>query len=459
MVDQLLREEQDSLGIIMVPADAYYGAHTMRAVENFPISTFRLPAAFIANMAMIKKYAARANESFGLIDAEIAETIAKAADEVMAGWFADFFCVDVFQTGSGTSTNMNVNEVIASRANEILTGKKRVAGIVHPNDHVNCCQSSNDVFPSAVLITAYMMMKNRLVPGLTTLNTALEKKAASFSGVKKVGRTHLQDAVVMTLGDEFSGYARQVEMGIKRLQPVQERLLALPLGGTAVGTGLNAHLEFAGRVIGQIAQDTGIGFYEAENHFEAQACMDTAVEASGALKTIAVSMTKIANDIRFLASGPNCGLGEIEIPAVAPGSSIMPGKVNPVICEAVIQAAAQVIGNDAAITCGGTGGYFEINLMQPMIAHNLFFSIDLLANSATLLAGKCVDGIEANEKKCRQNVEKSLAVVTGLVPHIGYDRAAGIAKKAHQAGISIKEAAVSENVMPEEKLDLILYGK
>ncbi len=453
------REESDSLGTIKVPADAYYGAQTQRALDHFTFSGTRFPSFFIANIALIKKHAATVNNALGLIDAKKAEAIYNAACMVMDGCFDDSFLLDVYQSGSGTNTNMNVNEVIATRANELLTGKRRTKSPVHPNDHVNLGQSSNDVFPTAIRITASMLIANRLLPGLQSLHEALDKKARAFSHIKKIGRTHLQDAVVMTLGDEFSGYARQAQMAVQRLEPVRQRLLALPLGGTAVGSGINAHKRFAPRVIAGISEETGTAFYEAENHFEAQACMDTEVETMGVLKAIAVSISKIANDIRWLASGPRCGIGEIQLPAIAPGSSIMPGKVNPIICESAIQCAAQVMGNDAAVAHGGVGGFFEINLMQPLIAHNLFSSIILLSGSASMLAEKCVAGIVANEAKCEENIRKSLSIITGLVPHIGYDRAAEIAKKAYASGIDIEEAAMREKVMPAGLLKKALYGE
>jgi len=451
------REESDSIGKVRVPLDAYYGAQTQRAIENFPISGLPLPPVFIRCLALIKKYAATVNERLGLIDADIAEAISQAADEIWMGRFSDQFPVDVFQTGSGTSTNMNVNEVIATRANEILTGEKQTKGRVHPNDHVNRCQSSNDAIPTALRIAAAILVKTQLVPALSTLHRALTVKDQAFSSIRKIGRTHLQDAVVMTLGDEFSGYARQIELGLQRLEPVADRLRELPLGGTAVGTGLNADPEFAPRVIAAIADMTDIAFFETRNHFEAQAACDVAVETSGVLKTIAVSISKIANDIRWLASGPRCGIGEITLPALQPGSSIMPGKVNPVICESAIQAAAQVIGNDCAITHGGAGGYFELNLMLPMIAYNLIQSIELLANSAQALAEKCVAGIVPNEERCAANIEKSLAIVTNLVPHIGYDRAAKIAQTAYDTGRNVEDVAREEQILPDDRLKQILF--
>ncbi|MGM0451761.1 MAG: class II fumarate hydratase [Thermodesulfobacteriota bacterium] len=453
------RQESDSLGTVSVPENAYYGAQTQRAVENFPVSGLTLPQVLIRSLALVKKFAAWVNGELGLIGADIADAVYRAADEIWAGSHADQFVIDVFQTGSGTSTNMNANEVIATRANEILTGNRQTKGAVHPNDHVNCCQSSNDVVPTAIHIAAAIGLQHQLVPVLDRMRRVLGQKAEAFSRIEKIGRTHLQDAVIMTLGDEFSGYARQVELGIDRLSAVWDRLLELPLGGTAVGTGLNAHPDFAKTVISHIAEAIDIEFYEAGNHFEAQASCDFGVEVSGALKTIAVSITKIANDIRWLASGPRCGLGEINIPAVQPGSSIMPGKVNPVICESAIQAATQVIGNDSTIGRCGTGGYFELNLMLPLLAYNLIQSIELLANTADMLTEKCVAGVSANKEKCAANIEQSLAVVTNLVPHIGYDRAAKIAQKAYESDRTVLQVAREENIFPEGELENILYGR
>src|SRR6056297_2170116 len=347
------REEADSLGIVHVPESAYYGAQTQRASENFPISRLRFPPVFIRSLALIKQCAARVNQELGLIPEEKAQAIIRAAGEAAEGGMAGQFIVDVFQTGSGTSTNMNMNEVIAARANEILTGRRQTRGAVHPNDDVNRCQSSNDVIPSCIHMAALTSIRQNLLPALAGLQESLEAKAEVFADIKKIGRTHLQDAVVMTLGNEFSGYAGQIDRSIQRLEALQERLSKLALGGTAVGNGLNAHPRFAPLTIAEISRATGIAFSEAPNHFESQGACDGAVEASGALKAAAVSMAKVANDIRWLASGPRCGLGEINLPELQPGSSIMPGKVNPVIPEAIIQACAQVIANDAAITLGG----------------------------------------------------------------------------------------------------------
>lgn len=451
-----VRTEFDSMGSVMVPEDAYYGAQTFRASENFIISELRLPGEFISAVALIKKCAVQTNLELGLLDQNIAEAIQKAADEIIDGKLQDQFILDVFQTGSGTSANMNVNEVIAGRANEILTGKRGGKSPVHPNDHVNLGQSSNDVIPSAIHISALKLILTKLVPSLEQLCVALLQKSFEFKSIKKIGRTHLQDAIPLTLGDEFSGYARQIKLGIERIKNVKSRLSELALGGTAVGTGMNAHPEFAKKTIGFIANETSISFTEAVNHFEAQAARDTAVETSGVLKTIAVSLIKISNDIRWLSSGPRCGLGEITIPSLQPGSSMMPGKINPVMAEAVIQVAFQVIGNDTSITLAGQSGNFELNVSLPIIAYNLIQSINLSARASKHLAERCIEGVRANREKCESNIEKSLAMATYLVPEIGYDQAATLAKKAFDAGKTIREVALEENVISKEVLDRLL---
>ncbi len=449
------RSEKDTMGTIRVPADAYYGAQTQRAVENFPISGMVLPPEFIRSLALIKECAARVNTGLGRLDAKLSGAIVQAAREVVQGRFDDQFVVDVFQTGSGTSTNMNMNEVLATRANEILTGLKDSRAPVHPNDHVNQGQSSNDVIPTALHIAALESVHRKLIPALLFLHGTLTEKAAAFADVEKIGRTHLQDAVPITLGDEFSGYARQIALGIERMHSVEAHLAELALGGTAVGNGLNAHPEFAGRVIAAINARTGLAFVEAVNHFEAQAARDAAVETSGMLKTVAAGLVKIANDIRWLASGPRCGLGEINLPSLQPGSSIMPGKVNPVIPEAVIQVAAQVTGNDMAITIGGQSGNFELNAMIPLMAHNLLQSIRLLTSSVEIFAERCIKGLTANRKLCAANIEKSLAMATGLVPHIGYEKAAGIAKRAYAEGRTVREVAEEQQIAAQELLNRI----
>jgi fumarate hydratase class II len=447
------RKEKDTMGTVMVPQDAYYGPQTQRAVDNFPMGSLKIPTAFIQALALVKKYAARVNKDLGLLDAKLAEAIEAASQEVADGQLDDQFVVRVFQTGSGTSTNMNMNEVVACRANEIISGKKSGKLPVHPNDHVNLGQSSNDVIPSVIHIAALVSIRNDLIPALALLEQSLAKKARAFTKIHKIGRTHLQDAVPMLLGQEFSGYTRQIELGIKRIAAVEERLCELALGGTAVGTGVNTHPEFASKVIALISSHTKIAFQEAANHFEAQAARDAAVEASGALKTLAVSLVKIANDIRWLASGPRCGIGEIDLPSLQPGSSIMPGKVNPVIPEAVIQVAAQVMGNDTTIMTGGQAGNFELNVMLPVMAYNLLQSIELLAAAAGVFARKCIDGINANEKACAGYIEQSLALATGLVPKIGYDKAAAVSKKAYESGKTIRQIVLEEKILSENEFD------
>jgi fumarate hydratase class II len=450
------RIEQDSMGEVKVPEEAYYGAQTQRARENFSVSSLQFPPCFIKAIALIKKHAAQVNSELGLLHADLSRSIVTAAREVEEGKLDDQFVVDVFQTGSGTSTNMNVNEVIAGRANELLTGKRGGKSPVHPNDHVNLGQSSNDVIPSAIHIAALLELKNRLLPAIDLLHGELNKKSEAFRDVRKIGRTHLQDAVPVTLGQEFSGYARQAELAIERLRGVEERLSELALGGTAVGNGLNAHPQFASRVIASMSQETGVAFREAKNHFEAQAAQDAVAETSGMLKTVAVSFIKIANDIRWLASGPRCGIGEITIPSLQPGSSIMPGKVNPVIPEMVLQVSAQVIGNDAAITQGGQAGNFELNVMLPLMAYSLIQSIQLLAGAGRALAEKCAIGIEANNEKCTLNLERSLALATAFVPAIGYDKSASLAKEAFEKNKTIREVALEKQVLPEAEIHKIL---
>lgn len=451
--DKPYREEKDTMGSVRIPRDAYYGPQTQRAVENFPAGELRFPIAVIKALAEIKRSAAGVNRALGLLPEALAEAISRAAEEVLDGKWDDQFVVGVFQTGSGTSSNMNLNEVLAARANEMLTGGKAGKSPVHPNDHVNLGQSSNDAIPSAIHMAALTGLKRKLAPALAGLQQALAAKADAFAGVAKIGRTHLQDALPLTLGQEFSGYARQIQLGSRRIAVMEDRLAELALGGTAVGTGINAHPEFAARTIALIAERTGIGFRKATNHFEAQAAQDAAVETSGALKTVAVSLSKIANDIRLLASGPRCGLGEINLPALQPGSSIMPGKVNPVIPESVIQIAAQVVGNDVAITFGGQGGILELNLMLPLIAHNLIQSIDLLAAAAEVFAEKCIAGISANRETCRGYIEKSLALITLLVPKLGYDQAAAIAKKAHDTGKTIRAVLTDDGLLGKEEIE------
>jgi len=451
------RIESDSMGEVKVPASVYYGAQTQRAVENFQVSDLVMPQEVIRALALVKWAAARANLELGLLDPNIAEAISDAALRIAEGKVdASNFPVDVFQTGSGTSTNMNVNEVIANLAIEALGGVIGSKKPVHPNDHVNRGQSSNDAIPTAIHVAAALGIYNDAIPALEALAGSLASKAREFHDVLKIGRTHLQDATPIRLGQEFSGYARQVELGVQRLKAASEGLLELALGGTAVGTGINTHPDFARKAIAKLAERTGLEFKEAANHFEAQASKDAVVFVSGALKTVAVSLMKIANDIRWLASGPRCGLGEIVLPELQPGSSIMPGKVNPVIPEAVIQVGAHVIGNDAAIAIGGQWGNFELNVMMPMMAHNLIESIKLIASAARVFKEKCVDGIEADRKRCESFIEGSLAMVTPLATVIGYDRAAKIAKTAFDSGRTVREVAKEEGVLSPEELDRVL---
>lgn len=446
------------MGEMRVPADAYYGAQTARAVENFPVSNLRFTRSFIRALGLIKKHAAATNAALGLLPEKTSNAIQSAAQEVADGKFDAQFVVDIFQTGSGTSTNMNANEIIANRACEIIGGRRGDKS-VHPNDHVNRGQSSNDVIPTAIRVGSLDGIVHDLIPALGELQAALETKAKEFDAVLKIGRTHLQDATPMRLGQEFGGYASQIEHGIARLRGLERHLGELPLGGTAVGTGINTHPEFARRTIAGIAQETKLELREAVNHFEAQSTIDTLVETSGALKAVAVSLIKIANDIRWLGSGPRCGLGEIKLPATQPGSSIMPGKVNPVMCEMVIQVGAQVIGNDATVTFAGTFGSFELNTMLPVTAHNLLESIGLLASASRIFARRCIAGLEADVERCEVNIEKSLAMCTALAPEIGYDKAAEIAKAAFKSGRTVREVAREMSGLDKERLDELLDPK
>jgi fumarate hydratase class II len=449
------RTETDSMGEMQVPADSLYGAQTARGLENFPISDLRFPREFIWALGLIKKHAAGANAALGLLPEAMSQAIQQAAQEVIDGKLAPHFVVDIFQTGSGTSTNMNANEVIAHRASEILGGQ-RGDERVHPNDHVNRGQSSNDVIPSAIHVAALETIECQLRPALDELHVALVQKVQEFECILKVGRTHLQDATPIALGQEFSGYAAQVAQSLSRLQNIRPHLRELALGGTGVGTGLNTHVEFARRTIAAIAQETGLDLREAPNHFEAQAAQDAAVEASGALKTVAVSLVKIANDIRWLGSGPRGGLGELTLPPTQPGSSIMPGKVNPVMCEMVIQVGAQVVGSDAVITLGGMSGNFELNTMLPVIAYNLLQSIGLLAKASRVFARRCVMGLRADVARCTSNLEQSPALCTALAPVIGYDKAAGIARLAHETGRTVREVALEMSGLEKAELEELL---
>jgi len=438
------RIERDSMGEVRVPEDVLYGAQTQRAVENFAIGAQRFQPALIQAIALVKSCAAQANAELGVLSPELAAAIEKAADQIVEGTHYEQFVVDVFQTGSGTSTNMNANEVIARLAN------------AHPNDHVNRSQSSNDVIPSAIHIAAAMEVSGQLVPALEILGKALEDRAAAFWDVMKIGRTHLQDATPMRLGQEFSGYAHQVLASRERLAAALDGLYELPLGGTAIGTGVNAPKGFAPRTISLIAQRTGLPFREARNHFEAQAAKDAVSFLSGALKTCAVALTKIANDIRWLGSGPRGGLGEIRLPELQPGSSIMPGKVNPVIAESLLMICAQVIGHDAAITWGCAAGNFELNVMMPVMAYDLLDSIELLNAGVRNFTLRCVKGIEANRHKAGALVEQSLALATPLATEIGYDLAALIAKEAFESGRTIREVAIEKSGLSEQKIAELL---
>jgi len=449
------RIERDSMGPVEVPVDAYYGGQTMRAVQNFPISSLRFPRAFITALGQIKLAAAQVNVELGLLDPRLGAAIVQAAQEVVDGRHDSQFVVDIFQTGSGTSTNMNANEVIANRAIEILGGERGSKKPVHPNDHVNKGQSSNDVIPTAIHLAALVTTQNELVPALEKLEAALRQKAREFMGVVKTGRTHLQDATPIRLGQEFDGYADQIKRGRARVRHAQEEMSEVALGGTAVGTGVNTHPEFSRRVCAKLSAMNGVDVHETDGHFQAQSTLDNCVETSGALNTLAVSLMKIANDIRWLGSGPRAGIGEIALPEVQPGSSIMPGKINPVIPESVCMVCAQVMGNDVTITIGGQSGNFEINVMMPVVAYNLLQSIALLASAADNVVEQCIAGLKATERG-PQMVERGLAICTALAPHIGYDAAAEIAKEAARSGRTIREVAHERTSLSEEDLTRIL---
>ena len=443
------------MGPMQIPAGAYYGAQTARAVENFPISNLRFPRSFIHALGLIKKHAALTNQELGGLPPPLAGPIVQAAQEVADGKWDGEFVLDIFQTGSGTSTNMNANEVISNRAIELLGGK-RGGKQVHPNDHVNRGQSSNDVIPTAIHLAALEALERRLIPALGRLREALQRKAEEFHDVLKIGRTHLQDATPIRLGQEFGGYASQVQHGLERLRAAEKNLGELALGGTAVGTGINTHPDFARRTIARLAAEMNLPLREAADHFEAQGGRDAVVETSGTLKTVAVSLIKIANDIRLLGSGPRLGLGELRLPATQPGSSIMPGKVNPVMCEMVLQVCAQVLGNDAAITFCGSFGNFELNVMMPVMAHNLLQSIELLATAGDVFARRCVAGLEVDREKCLSNLELSLSNCTVLAPVIGYDKAAKIAKVAFQTNRTVRQVAEEISGLDKARLDQLL---
>ena len=444
------RIERDSLGEVRVPVGALYGAQTQRAVENFPISGQRFPRRFIQALGLVKEAAALTNGELGVLDAGMAQAIAIAAGEVARGEWDEHFPLDVYQTGSGTSTNMNANEVIARLANDALGEGENP---VHPNDHVNFGQSSNDVIPTAIHVAARWAVEEDLVPALGHLHGALLRKAQDFDDILKAGRTHLMDATPVRLGQEFGGYARQVELGIQRVRRASEEMAELALGGTATGTGVNTHPGFAQKAIARISAGTGLLFREAENHFEAQGAKDAVVSASGALNTIAAGLMKIADDVRWLASGPTSGIHEISLPAVQPGSSIMPGKVNPVMAEALMMVSARVMGNHATITIAGSRGNFELNAMMPVLAHALLESITLLANGVRVFTDRCVVGIGANPDRCKELLELNPAIATALNLRIGYDRASEVAKEAARDGVSVREVVRRHGLIPEDELD------
>ncbi|MDY6914290.1 MAG: class II fumarate hydratase [Planctomycetota bacterium] len=453
------RTEKDSMGEVELPAEVVYGAHTARAAANFRISGWRMPRGFIAALGLIKRAAAGAHKEAGRLDAKKADAVIAAAQEVIDGRLDGQFVVDVFQTGSGTSTNMNANEVIANRASQILGGRAGDKTLVHPNDDVNMGQSSNDVIPTTIHVAAARQVHDKLLPALQQLQDALRQKADEFDGVVKVGRTHMMDAVPIRLGQEFAGYAAQIEGAVRRLEQGCRELLALAVGGTAIGTGLNAPEGFADDVCRILSAETGLAFHRTQNHFAEQGAKDAVLFASGAMRNAAIAMGKIASDLRLLGSGPRCGLGELVLPAVQPGSSIMPGKVNPVICESVIQVACQVVGCDAAIAAGAAGGVgsiLQLNVAMPMIAWNLLTSIRLLANAADVFELKCIRGLTPNEDRCRELLERSLATVTALAPRLGYDTAAEIAKTAYATGRTIREICLEKNLLPEKELDDLL---
>ena len=449
-----VRVERDSMGPMEVPADALYGASTMRAVLNFPISDLRFPRSFIRALGLVKLAAAKTNMGLGLLDQKTGDAIVAAAQEVSDGKLDEHFVLDIFQTGSGTSTNTNANEVIANRASQTL-GEDLGSRLVHPNDHVNMGQSSNDVIPTAIHLAALLAIKEDLIPGLERLGKELKSKSDQFWPVIKTGRTHLQDATPIRMGQVFLGFAGQAESSVTRLGRVQDALEEVALGGTAVGTGVNTHPEFSARTCKLLSEMTGVRIRETDNHFQAQCTLDALVEASGALKTVAVSLHKIANDIRLMACGPRAGFGEITVPEVQPGSSIMPGKVNPVISESVIQVVAQVFGNHEAVAMAGHGSYFELNTMMPVAAHNILQSISLLATSANNFAEQCVTGIEATSVG-PEMLEKGLMLGTGLAPEIGYDAAAAIAKEAAATGKTIREVAKEKTSLSDADLDRLL---
>ena len=453
------RIERDSMGEFQVPDDAYYGAQTARAVANFPISGLRFPRTFIRAMGAIKHAAATVNEALGAVDAERAGAIQQAASEVIEGGLDGHFPVDIFQTGSGTSTNMNTNEVVAGRANEILTGTRGGKAPVHPNDHVNFGQSSNDTIPTAIHVAVALEVNETLLPALRRLHTALEAKAKAWDDVIKIGRTHLMDATPIRMGQEAGAWARQVELSITRVEGTLPRIYELAQGGTAVGTGLNTHPEFGARVAAELAKRFGLPFCEAVNHCEAQHSRDACAELAGQLATVATSLLKIANDIRWLSSGPRCGFGEIQLPSIQPGSSIMPGKVNPVLCEAMMMVASQVMGNANTVQVANTHGNLDLNVMMPVIVRNLLESVTLLGRGVDAFVERAVDGMEANRDKAEGYVEWSLSMVTSLAPVIGYDKAADIAKRSIKENKTVRALCQELEVLSDDDLDRLLDAR
>lgn len=448
-----VRIETDSFGEIEVPQDAYWGAQTQRSMQNFDIGTEKMPAALVRALGVQKKAAALANMALGVLDAKLGNAIVQAADEIIDGTLADQFPLSVWQTGSGTQTNMNANEVIAGRANEILAGTRGGKTPVHPNDHVNMGQSSNDSFPTVMHIAAAESVFHDLIPSLETMHAAMDSKARDFANIVKNGRTHLQDATPLTLGQEFSGYAAQLEYGIERVKGALPRVMKLAQGGTAVGTGINAKVGFDVKFAAEASQITGLDFVTAENKFEALATHDALVELSGVLNVLAVSLMKIANDIRLMGSGPRSGIGELLLPENEPGSSIMPGKVNPTQCEAMTMVCAQIMGNHVAVTISGSNGHFELNVFKPVIIYNVLQSIDLIAGSCRSFTERCLVGIQPNDERIRYLMENSLMLVTALNPHIGYDNAAKIAKKANKEGKSLREVGIELGLLTSEQYD------
>ncbi len=450
------RIERDSMGEMQIPSDRFYGASTQRALLNFPVSGRGFSRPFIHALGQIKLSAAKANLKLKGLNSKQAQAIIKAAKNVRDGDLDDHFVVDIFQTGSGTSTNMNANEVIATVANRYLGLQNRDKGSIHPNDHVNKGQSSNDVIPTAIHVSVLLQLKNRLVPELKLLSKTLDKKSREFNKIFKIGRTHLQDATPITLGQEFGGYAEQVRKAALRIEKTFSGLRELAIGGTAVGTGINTHPRFAKELCRDLNAAVGEQFKEATNHFEAQSAKDACVEVSGMVKTAAVALSKIANDIRWLACGPRAGIAEILLPGVQPGSSIMPGKINPVIAESVVQVAAEIVGNDATVTIAGQSGNFELNVMMPVLAYNLLESIQLLSNVSAIFRTKCIEGLKADKKKCESVIEQSLMLSTPLVPVLGYDKAAQIAKEAYKTGKTIRETVLSKKLLTSKELSKIL---